>query len=271
MDEELHEEVEEGAAWMATFADLSTLLLTFFVLLLSFANLDVKNFRMALGSVRDALGVQFRHRGDVKGLATSVVELSKEESTPNFKKLKVEIVRKMETVIEENGFEAEIEAMVSDIGVIVRVRDQALFGPGSDELHEDSERLMAVIVELCETIPMPIWVEGHTDNTPINTRRFPSNWELSASRAAAAMRYLTETGNVPAERIRVGGYADTRPVANNGTLEGRALNRRVEFVFLTPPEPAEDTAFADASGGRGEPPAGPPPLAPPEIPAEGQG
>jgi len=224
---------EEGApAWMATFADLATLLLTFFVLLLSFANMDVQNFRMALGSIKDAFGVQFDHKGSVSALATSVVELSKKESSDDIKLLEMDIVEQIEMVIEEAGLQDKIDVMAGEVGIIVRVTDQVLFPTGSDVLVKGAHRIMDVIAKLTDVVPYPIWIEGHTDDNPINTLRFPSNWELSTARAAAAMRYLVERREVPPERVRIAGYAHFRPLKPNDSVKGRRKNRRVEFVFM---------------------------------------
>jgi chemotaxis protein MotB len=92
----------------------------------------------------------------------------------------------------------------------------------------------------------PLDVVGHTDNIPISTPQFPSNWELSAARAGSAVRYLVERG-VDAERMRAIGRANTRPVESNSSVEGRSLNRRVEFIFNLQQEPAEDASDGSAA------------------------
>ena len=253
MDEDLpEEEAVGGAEWMATFADLSTLLLTFFVLLLSFANMDVQNFRVALGSVRDALGVQFEHSGEIMGLTTSVVELSKQESTPHVNLVKADVVTRINKIIKGSEHGDKLEVLVGDRGVVVRVRDQVLFASGSDDLVPEAAGVMNLIADLCEEVPLPIWIEGHTDNSPIQTRRFPSNWELSAARATAAMRFLVENG-VQETRVRVAGYAHVRPLEDNGTVDGRAANRRVEFVFLEPPAAKALEEYTHASAADAQP------------------
>jgi len=235
MAAEEQEQPAEGApAWMATFADLCTLLLTFFVLLLSFANTDVLNFRTALGSVKEAFGVQKEHPGDFTGLTTSLVELSTKESTPNLDLFETQLMEKIEVATADSKLKDKIETSVSELGVTVRIKEQVLFPAGSDELATAGHEVMDVIGNLCKLIPMPVWIEGHTDDIPINTKRFPSNWELSTARAISAMRYLTEKSGVNPRRIRVGGYAHVHPLASNETSEGRLKNRRVEFIFTKP-------------------------------------
>ena len=227
---------DEGgdAPWMATFADLSTLLLTFFVLLLSFANMDVVEFQMMLGSVRDAMGVQHQHPGRIMGLTTSVVEFSKRESTNQLDILEQDMVERVREFIKKNKLEDSISVSKGERGVVVQVKDQLLFRGGRARLRKSAHKPLSIIADLSRQVDLPLWIEGHTDNRPIRTRRFPSNWELSAARAAAALRFLVAKEKVAPERIRIAGYADTKPIASNDTAEGRKKNRRVEFVFVRP-------------------------------------
>ena len=223
-----------GGEWMATFADLSTLLLTFFILLLSFANLDVTQFRMALGSVKEALGVQFEHPGDVKGMATSAVELSKQESTaaiPLFDEM--QLLTRIRGEAKEKGLEDVLEAELGDRGVLIRVKGQLLFATGEATLRKEGETTLQAIADIAAEIQYPVLIEGHTDDRPIRTSRFPSNWELSTARATSALRFLAHSG-ITTERLGVAGYAHMRPLVANDTKENRSRNRRVEFVFLTP-------------------------------------
>ncbi|RMH40734.1 MAG: flagellar motor protein MotB [Deltaproteobacteria bacterium] len=228
-----------GSEWMATFADMMTLLLTFFVLLLSFASMDITNFRMALGSVKDALGVEVEHPGDVTAIATSVVELSKRESTSNLQVFEEMMVSRIREMVREKGLEGTIEAVPDARGVIVRITGEILFETGEAELRPESKPTLDAVAEICRMLEYPISVEGHTDDRPIHTSRYASNWELSTARATAAMRYLVETGGIDIARMSVAGYAHMRPIASNETPEGRARNRRVEFVFIRPAEPAK--------------------------------
>ncbi len=235
---ELEEEESGGgeAAWMATFADLSTLLLTFFVLLLSFANMDVVQFRMALGSVKEALGVQFEHPGDMMGMTTSPIALSKQESTaalPLFDEM--QLLKRIKAEAKEKGLEDVLEAELGDRGVLIRVKGQLLFAGGEATLRQEGKETLDAIALIATEIAYPILIEGHTDDRPIRTSRFPSNWELSTARATSALRFLVSRG-IESKRLGVAGYAHMRPLVANDTAENRKRNRRVEFVFLTPAE-----------------------------------
>lgn len=233
LEDDDEEEVEEGApAWMATFSDMATLLLTFFVLLLSFANMDAQQFREMLGSVRDAFGVQRESAGDFQARASSPISLTEGGSPARPSVLAEETgLARVRHRIRELGLEREVEAQLEVRGVVLRLRDGLLFESGSDAMLSEGRAVLERMSVLVRESPHDVAVEGHTDDRRIHTSRFPSNWELSAARATAVLRQLVSTG-MPAARMQIAGYADTRPVADNATDEGRAANRRVEIVFL---------------------------------------
>ncbi len=224
----------EGApAWMATFSDMATLMLCFFVLLLSFANMDIQNFRTALGSVKEAFGVQFKVRGTFQAMSTSPVELSPKVSGSTLVELTAvdpESLAIVEEFIRSKGLEDALEVDGEARGVIVRAKEAMLFDSGSADLKDGAVPMLRAMSELFGEFSGTLAIEGHTDNRPISTLQFPSNWELSGARAAAVLRYMLADGT-DIELVHIAGYADTRPVMSNATTEGRARNRRVEFVF----------------------------------------
>ncbi|MGB0679787.1 MAG: OmpA family protein [Polyangiales bacterium] len=233
-DDDDDEGGDEGApAWMATFSDLATLLLTFFVLLLSFAELNVVEFKQFLGSIRDAFGVQNLVQGDYEAMAADPVDLNMQPTQPIVPitaddNAALALVRK---ALRRKHKKGSIEVVMQRRGIVVRIKDQILFSPGSDELSSKAGPVLDDIYKLTEAIQSNVTIEGHTDNVPIHNLRFPSNWELSAGRAASVLRYLLQHHPIEPERVRIAGYADTRPVEGNDTSKGRASNRRVEFVF----------------------------------------
>jgi chemotaxis protein MotB len=230
------EEVEEGApAWMATFADMSTLLLTFFVLLLSFANMDAKKFREMLGSVQDAFGVQKETFGDYMARSTQAIEFSlqtqdgagsenQEQQAPSME----QVMSIIEAVFQD--LDAAAEVFLDDEGVTVRVEGRLMFTSGSAELKPGAAQVLDRVAALLQKYTFDLYILGHTDSVPIETANFPSNWELSSARAAAALRYLVDRDADPRRLVAVG-FSDSRPIVENNTPEGRARNRRVEFLF----------------------------------------
>ncbi len=252
----------EGApAWMATFGDMMSLLLCFFVLLLSFAEMNVVKFKKMMGSMDEAFGVSARTEGLQETMSGDVIEISKamqeapiipEEEPPppqpeqnqtnavadqeqreeeEKRKLDKELLEVVDKVIEERGLDDRVEAVLGDKGVTIRADSQLLFGPGQNNLKAEAAAIMEEVAELAALFPYKIMVEGHTDDRPIRSPQFPSNWELSAARAVAGVRHLIDIGGLEPSRIAAAGFADTQPLNSNETEEGRQKNRRIEFVF----------------------------------------
>lgn len=250
-------------AWMATFSDLMSLLFVFFVLLLSFANMDATKFRDALGSVQEALGVQFEHPGEVQGLTTSVVEMSKQESTDQLTMIEMASLRKTSGKSGDGSGEdlvAQAKQMVKGLklgnivevasghrGVTIRVKGQVLFEPGTTDLRPEAFPILDEIIALTRSFPYHLTIEGHTDDTPVSANARITNWEISTKRAIAALRYFEEVGRIDPSRLACAGYAGTRPIAGNDSEAHRAANRRVEFTFTLPIDFEEPPARA--SGG----------------------
>jgi chemotaxis protein MotB len=265
VEEECECEEEGGGEWMATFADLSTLLLTFFVLLLSFSNMDVKQFREMLGSVQDAFGVQKQIAGSVEAISSSPVELSMNQndgagfaSKPGeYSEEQNEMMEQISQYVENQNLQDDVEVKQTPRGVVVRVKEGALYGSGSSDLDENSKKILDKISKIHGKFAQSVQIEGHTDNIPIKSKKFPSNWELSTARAIAAMNYMSNEGGVDAGKIGVAGYADSKPIDTNDTPEGRARNRRIEFVFTTNGKKTTVTTNSDMGvngddGGGGE-------------------
>lgn len=219
--------------WMATFSDMATLMLCFFILLLSFANMDVQNFRTALGSVREAFGVQHEVQGRFESLSDSPISLSNEQSTDVLHNQRV-IDREALGIVREflaaKGLSKEVEVVSTSRGLVIRTKNQVLFASGAAELKKTGYPVLDAIIALTEDFDGQVAIEGHTDDRPMQSHLFPSNWELSSARASAVLRYLVST-DVDPGLLHVAGYADMRPIARNDTPEGRSTNRRVEFVF----------------------------------------
>lgn len=228
---------------MATFADLSTLLMTFFVLLLSMANLDVQKFREMLGAVQQAFGVQYDVRGEYQAVAVPTpppngqASQNAQTAAPSLRvseaRMAMESRRVSEQVqnfVNEQGLGSEVNINSGNKGVRLRVKGQLFFEAGGAEIRNEAKPLLNSIAQVTKKFDFYLTVEGHTDDQPISTARFPSNWELSAARASAVLRYLASEG-VPEKRMSAIGYASNFPIAANTGDAGRNKNRRVEFVF----------------------------------------
>ncbi|MCG5516207.1 MULTISPECIES: OmpA family protein [unclassified Ectothiorhodospira] len=137
------------------------------------------------------------------------------------------------SLVASQGAEQSLELIIEDHQVRLEVGNDILFPSGAAQLSAAGLDLLAEVYQVLAQEPLSIIVEGHTDNVPINTERFPSNWELSSLRATTVARQLIELG-IPAEQLRVAGHAHTRPRVANDTPENRALNRRVSLVLEVP-------------------------------------
>jgi chemotaxis protein MotB len=153
----------------------------------------------------------------------------------------------------------KVRVLETSRGVTIEINDSILFSPGQALLQPTLIKAMSAIAELLAASDFPITIEGHTDNVPINTAQFPSNWELSAVRATTVLRLFNDAG-VAAERLTAIGYADTRPVEPNLLADGRARNRRVSILIDSAiPEKATEVNL-DAQSAKPAPP--PPPARP---------
>ena len=229
--------------WYVTFADLSTLMLTFFVLLLSFANFDIIKFRDMLGSVQDAFGVVEKKEGKAVAYLTgeetfereTEKKVDKDKLSPEDKADMDADLKSIEKLIQDSELKESTSIFTKKNELVIRVDDGSFFVSGSAGISRRSHKLLKGIADLMKRADYYLTVEGHTDNVPISTDEFPSNWELSGVRSTTVLRFLVK-GGVNIDRLRALGYADTRPVSDNVTEEGRKKNRRVEFVLKKIPK-----------------------------------
>ncbi|MBN2013458.1 OmpA family protein [candidate division KSB1 bacterium] len=217
--------------WMATFADMSTLLMTFFVLMLSFANIDVQKFRDLLGSVQNAFGVQTHKRGQYQAVTN---EQNSQQLAAVEQQQKQDMAAQLEQTMQELQETENADVSVGENSIRIRIKGQLMFELGKATLLEGAYELLDGIVTAMQNYDYYLLVEGHTDSLKISTFCFPSNWELSGARASAVVRYLIEKGIEP-RRLSGIGHAYNYPIASNKTPEGRELNRRVEFIFTRTP------------------------------------
>lgn len=240
LDEEESGQGEEAGspAWMATFADLMSLLLTFFILILSFANMDVIKFSAAVDSLHEAFGTAVAIEELQGNPMISPIEFAASARTRIIEldaggAKEIENLRKeIESMIQRSNLQNLVEVDESDRGVVVRVIGQLLFDPGSVELRPESFVVLNEIARLVQAVPDDVSIEGHTDDTPSGLEI--SNWHLSAGRAIHVLDYLAETQQIDPERLNIAGYSSTAPLVANDSEENRETNRRVEFVFLRP-------------------------------------
>lgn len=229
----------EGApAWVVSFSDMVTLLLTFFVLLFALGEIEQNKFERLVVSMREALrGNKVLdhavYRGSQNIQSQTVIEGVSQDDIELLAAVKQEsekILNELQKLIEDNALEGQITAELTPRGAIITISNVAVFPIGKATLTESGKQTMAGITRVLSAFPYKVKVEGHTDDVPINTREFPSNWELSTRRASEIVKFFIYKG-VPPDQLSAEGFAEYRPVASNLTEAGRAKNRRVELVI----------------------------------------
>jgi len=234
------DEESGGNEWLATYGDLVTLLLCFFVLLFAMSTVDAKKFKAIVNSVN----VSFAGGSSVGMLedGDSIVnlhELPIEEASEKEKKEEEtmdEIYKEAKKIIASEGLDSEILVEKSERGVLLTFRDNILFDEGKAVLKTSVKDALHSFGNILRKYDKKVRIEGHTDNVPIKNGEFDSNWELSTARSISVVKYYTEelAGN---ERIsptvfEVAGLGEYSPVAPNDTPENRQKNRRIEIIIL---------------------------------------
>lgn len=220
-----------GAGWMASFADTMTLLMTFFILLYSMASVEEdKMIAMAnalqnvlQGKKSDAIFDYNLSNGEAPIISADEKELEQNESDYTYEELK--------KYIEGNNLEALMTVEKTEEGVELQLSDSILFPSGTADLLNESKTILNKVAELILNSKADIVIAGHTDNRPIKSNKFPSNWELSVQRAVNVVKYFTEGKGITSSRFSAMGYGEHRPIGDNSTEEGQRANRRVSILF----------------------------------------
>lgn len=214
--------------WLISYADFITLLLAFFVVMFAMSSVQEKKYDQLQQSVRQALGQPSPDE------TASSEELNKpvpEESTAlTPEKNMLEIAKHLEKELAPLISAGTVTITRSAQGVSIEINASILFPPGEANLQAESIQTLQIISSALKTHPYPIHVAGHTDNTDINSKIFPSNWELSAARASRVVR-LFETNGIAKHNLLAIGFSDTQPTTSNETPEGRMKNRRVQITL----------------------------------------
>lgn len=244
---------ENHERWLITYSDLITLLMVFFVLMYSMSQVDAQKYAAVANSLSLVLNGKSLSMMDSQG--PSMVDgisgnIAKEGPGPApAEQGQLDEVKKMiEEFINTEGMQADVNSAANkneatklgnqiiiyeqERGLVISFKDALLFDSGSAELTPRAQGIIQQVGKPLVNIPNYIRVEGHTDDLPIKTAQYPSNWELSIMRAANVVHVLNEQAKIPASRLAVIGYGENRPLAANEDAISRAMNRRVDIVIL---------------------------------------
>ncbi|RJP61234.1 MAG: hypothetical protein C4541_02545 [Candidatus Auribacter fodinae] len=239
-------QVEDSAgpgapAWMVTYGDMMTLLLCFFVLLLSFSSTEQAAFQKAMGSLKGALGILISPNMSIHIQDVTTAEVVPKNEPSNLKEQadqdeSVEesylmmLAQEIQTSAEKSGIGGTMDIVKVFNALRIRLPAEVLFEEAKLDLSPMSASVLGSIIDMLSDIPYNIQIEGHTDNVPIFSEQYDSNWELSGARAVTVLHYFVKKGISP-ERLSAVACGEFKPIASNDTNEGRERNRRVELVI----------------------------------------
>lgn len=261
MSDGVPQKAESGGvpAWVMTFADLMTLLMCFFVLLLAFSEMDAAKFKQLSGSMKEAFGVQseIEVRTIPKGTSVVAQEFSPGKPDPTalnqvrqftidsnrntldaldreLKEIKEtrDHARRLRMALKNEIKNGNVSIQTEGMKVIVHIMENASFDSGMADLRQTFMPALRKIGNLIDNNSGEVTVSGHTDNVPISNHRFRSNWDLSTSRAVSVAHELLQVSKLEPKNVIVTGHADTRPRAPNDSFENRAKNRRVDIAIV---------------------------------------
>ena len=243
-----HEE-EAGEAWLLPYSDLMTLLLALFIALFAMSQTDASKMQALAQAFTAAFNMGgpsfFSGMGPSTSMSSATVTSGADTADAAYMKENNDLSEakaKLDQYIQENNLQDQVSTELNEEGLMIRLKERALFASGSAALQGDAERIVPVIAGVLSSLPERVTISGHTDNVPIATAQYPSNWELSSARAVSLMRgVMAVQPSLNPARFSALGYSEDRPIASNDTEEGRAQNRRVE-VFI-----ARSMRFSGAS------------------------
>lgn len=263
-----HHEEEAGEAWLLPYSDLMTLLLAIFIVLFAASKMDqgksealAEAFRQNIvesggdgilsndgksiinlypgapitePSTGDA-DSESVGEGTTDGISNSedareaLYELLGQQEVNNLEEVQAEL----EDLFQQENIDTSISSRIDERGLVISLDNAILFDSGSAQIKKENEDTLLKIASTINTLDNYIRIEGHTDNRPINTAVYPSNWELSAARATSVVKLFRDSGGISPEKMVAVGYAEFKPVADNSTAEGRAKNRRIDIIILS--------------------------------------
>ena len=218
-ENELPEENEKDR-YLITYSDLITLLLGLFIILYAISNVDSKKYQEVLSAFGSTFGAQKQ--------LLSISTANGNNAVVPIPGLKARLAE----IISDHHYGDFVKLEENERGITIHIMDQILFSSGSAKLESKSYEILSKLAEVMRSIPNDVRIEGHTDNVPIKSMEFPSNWHLSVARALSTAYYLMNTEKLPQEKLSVVGYSEYKPIASNDDSEGRLKNRRVDIIII---------------------------------------
>ena len=228
-----HEEHENHERWLVSYAAFITLLFAFFTSLYAMSSVNEGKYRV----LSDSLAVSFNssvHTSNASASGVSFVKQGSRNITSDFHNVFSNKYDKIKDALKELEKNKKLSFIVDENMLTIRISESVLFTPGKDELLDEAHPVLDEVISILKGLPNSVRIEGHTDNIPINTERFPSNWDLSSARSIAILKYFIKEHGFAPSRLSALGYGEYRPIDTNDTPSGRLKNRRVDIMVLNP-------------------------------------
>jgi chemotaxis protein MotB len=229
------EEPENTERWMLTYLDMITLLMAFFTIMYAMSTADMAKFKTLSTSLSMAFGSGGSNGG--KNMLTNYSGTAIQPQNNSFVNIRdnnefKSVIKMVKEYAAKQGISKKVDARITERGLVVNLADSVLFESGSAELSSKAQEILDRLADILFATKKQIRVEGHTDNVPIHTARYQSNWKLSTDRATNVIIYWISKYPDQASNLSAAGYGQFRPVTSNDSPEGRTLNRRVDLVIL---------------------------------------
>lgn len=225
------EEHENHERWLVSYADFITLLFAFFTSMYAISSVNVGKFRV----LSESLAVAFNpslHTTEKMNEGPRFMKASTQPIDSASKSWMTNSYKKVITALRKLDSEKKLSLIVEDERIIIRISESMLFRSGNDDFLESGIPVLDEIAAVLTGLPNPIRIEGHTDDVPISTPRFPSNWDLSSARALRILKYFISDHEYDPRKLSAVGYGEFRPITSNDTPTGRAKNRRVDIMVI---------------------------------------
>lgn len=227
------EKPENHERWLLTYSDLITLLMIFFVVLYSASSVNESKYKQLATSMGDVFTGGSSVLGSAENSGSSSDEPGELKPLVQTEEEKLQgIESQVNDIVKDLELEGSVTTSIEERGLIISFTDNVFFDSAKADIKEELKPKLISVSNILNKIDNYVRVEGHTDNLPISTSDYHSNWQLSSVRASNVVEFLISYGSISPSRLSAVGYGEYRPVADNATEEGRAKNRRVDILIL---------------------------------------
>jgi len=226
-----HEEHENHERWLVSYADFITLLFAFFTSMYAISSVNEGKFRIMSESLAIAFNPSIYTTTRVQE-GPKFVKEQRSHVSDEFKPVSSSNYQKVQAALKDLEVDKKLTLIADENKITIRISESMLFEPGTDRLMKEALPVINEVAAVLSGLPNSVRIEGHTDNVPVNTERFPTNWDLSSARAVSLLKYLISEHGYEPRRLSALGFGEYRPIDTNDTPSGRFKNRRVDIMIL---------------------------------------